>query len=360
MFARKSLSLMSLIMFAVLFSFSLNQTVADSLPFSKSGYDYNNLSIWGFKENSCDALYSPIDIPIACKAKAQCQYFNFSLKRKFNALVSEDLAVNLAGNFGFLKVLSAKNRVMALRADRIEFRAPAGHKVDGMRYDGEVQFFFKSSKKSATNYVVSVFLSAEKAKIDSEDVFQNTFNSARVSNEPIIYQRAHNARNVALPAVLRNYFKTGKAFFRYIGSLASPLIGKNVTWFVFEQAIKISRDDFEFLSSKYSSNKFNKGNNAGIQALNGRTVTYAKVSRTLRKIKKTKKVQKANKNRWIDSDSDSYTNKLNNHHNYNATANVTVNATATTNTTNSTGNNWSKNGKKNNGKKAKKNSHKRN
>lgn len=319
--ARKSQSLMSLIMFAVLFSLTLNQVVIDSLPFSKSGYDYNNFSNWGFDANNCDALYSPINIP-TCTSKACGQYFKFSLKNKFNALVSEDMSVNLAGNFGILKVLSPKNKVLALVADKIEFRAPAGHQLNSTSYDGEIQFYFKANKKAATNYVVSVFLSAQKCALDSKDIFQKTFNSARVSNEAIIYQRAHNAKNVVVPSALRRYFKLGKTFFRYIGSLASPVIGKGVTWFVFEEPITVSRDDYEFLLNKYSGSRFNKGNNAAIQPLNNRTITYAKISNVLPKVKKAKRHFK------ISSANNSHNNKLN----Y-ANSNSTVNATAATNST---------------------------
>lgn len=294
-----------------------NHNDDDDLAVTKNRYDYIHVASWPYVRNATN-FYSPIDIPApavvapATAAVSASQYFKFHLKRSFDADVTQNLVVAFNGNFGSLKVAGANGQILKLAADRFQFRAPAGHLLNGRRYDGEARFYFKSAGSSYANYVVSVLLRAATSDLDSEDVFRNTFKSARVRAEPIVYQSAHRARGIVVPDAVRDFFAAGKRFFRYVGSSVTPPFDQNVTWFVFEQPLDVSRDDIEFLRYKYSSNKFaNGGNSSPIQPLNGRAISYNNISLVAPVVPKNN--SNNNNDDDCDSGSDSRRNGNRNH-----------------------------------------------
>ena len=264
----------------------------------KARYDFNHLNSWGYKKEC--ASYSFINI--AANATQACaQPFKLRLAAKFGAKVAESQAVSFAGNFGSLRVPEcAGGKLERLAASSMEFRAHSGHKLNGTVFDAELIMYFKRKGCKAATHAVSVFLNAVASDRDARDVFRATFASARVSSAPIIYQSARRVRSVVLPARLRRFFAAGRKFYRYQGSLPTPPLTQNVSWFVFEKAISVSRDDIEFLNSKYSSNKFASGNNvAPVQPLNKREVVYTKIAGKPHFKKHAKRVAKKHSNKSI-------------------------------------------------------------
>lgn len=253
----------------------------------KQRYDFNHLNAWGYKKEC--AAYSFVDIPAAASKPADCgQFFKLALANRFNARVAQNQAVSLAGNFGQLRVLDecGKKRV-TLSANKLEFRAHSGHTLNGTVFDAELIMYFNRRNCKGPTHAVSLFLNAAKSDLDAQDLFRATFASAAVDSAPIIYQSAHKAYGVSLPKKLRKYFSAGQTFYRYKGSLPTPPLKQDVTWFVFDKPVTVSRDDIEFLNSKYSSAKFLKGNNvAPVQPLNKRDVAYSKISGRVRNIVK--------------------------------------------------------------------------
>ena len=244
----------------------------------KSLYDYNHIDSWGYNRNSSN-LYSPIDIPRS-SAAAAAQFFQLRVSKKFDAVVSQNQAVNFVGQFASLRI-EEDGKQVDLEPQQIRFRAPGAHHLNGVVFDGEFRFYFnRKGSSNVTSHIVSVMLRAATSDLDSQDVFRETMKSARVNSDPIIYQSAYRARNVVLPDQLRNFFAANQAFYRYKGSLPAPPHTQNVIWYIFEQPLDVSRDDIEFLRSKYSSNKFgpNGGNASPIQPLNGRAILYGKIS----------------------------------------------------------------------------------
>lgn len=308
----KSHTTLGLLALLVLCGAVLSSKAAQAPLAHKALYDFNHLNSWGYNKQ-CSA-YSFIDIPASC-SKDCAQFFKLSLNRKFNANVAENQAVSLAGNFGQLRVLDdCKTKKVQLRANKIEFRAQSGHRLNGTAFDAELIMYFNRKGCKTVTHAVSVMLNAVATDMDAQDMFRATFSSAAVNSAPIIYQSAHKARNVVLPKQLRNFFCAGQNFYRYKGSMPTPPLTQDITWFVFEKPISVSRDDIEFLNSKYSSNKFNKGNNVGaLQALNKRSISYTQIAGKAIKRHNKKHASKSHKKR-THRVVKSHGNKLTNNH----------------------------------------------
>ena len=299
--------LAGLIMVAALCSATLAHANNDSsdVAFAKNRYDFNHTDTWGYVNNSVN-LYSPIELPIFdASVNPVSQYFNFHFAKKFDAVVHEELFINVFGDYGYAKIVGANGKIIKLYADSITFRAPAGNLINGIRYNGALRFYMKSQKNGAVDHIIAVALKSATTDQDSEDVFRDFFRKANVRTEPIIYQSAYKAAGLVLPDVVRNFFSANKRFYRFIGSLPSPPVNQSVDWFIFEEPLDVSRDDIEFLRYKYSSNKFSNGNAAPLQPLNGRTVTYGAISSAAPAV-----VNNHNNNR--DQDCDSSSNDDNN------------------------------------------------
>ena len=320
-----------LLVLAVLCSATLANAHAQddrlNVPITKIRFDYDHSATWGYNYNSTN-LYSPIDIPAsAAVANPAAQYFKVYLKKNFDAIVREDIAVNVVGDFGYLKTAGADGQIVKIYPESIRFRTPAENLINGLRYDTELRLCFRTDKEGPLNYIVSVFLRAATTDLDSEDVFRDLMREAGVRAEPIIYQSARKAGRVSLPDVLRNFFSAGKRFFHFVGGLPFPPFTQNINWYVFEQPLDVSRDDIEFLRFKYSSNKFNNGNASPLQPLNGRAISYNTVSLAAPAVGNNRNNNRdddcdsnsdRNNNRNHghndDSNSDSYRNKRNNNH----------------------------------------------
>lgn len=309
MSTRRSHTTLGLLALLVLCGAVLSSKAAQAPLAHKNLYDFNHLNAWGYR-NNCTA-YSFIDIPATC-AKPCAAPFKLNLSRKFNAVVAENQAVSFAGSFGNLRVLDeCKTKQVSLSAKKLEFRAHSGHKLNGTAFDAELIMYFNRKGCKTATHAVSVFLNAVATNKDAQDMFRATFSSAAVNSTPIIYQSAHKARNVVLPKQLRNYFAAGQNFYRYKGSMPTPPLNQNITWFVFEKPISVSRDDIEFLRSKYSSDKFANGNNvAPVQSLNNRDIAYSQIAGKCKKV-----VTKRHQKRAIKSHKKQYSRVYKNHNN---------------------------------------------
>lgn len=127
--------------------------------------------------------------------------------------------------------------------ERFHFHDGAEHLIDGQRHDAEIHFVFLQGER----VLVLAVLADASREVTSTPI-------AAIFNGPV----AATTLVALLP--------TERAYYRYVGSLTTPPLGRDVTWLVLAQPIMITPADVALLHAHYPENY------REVQALAGREI----------------------------------------------------------------------------------------
>lgn len=185
--------------------------------------------------------------------------------------VKSSTTIYLDGVWGSLYATTVDGSLYGYDGNRIQFHAPAEHKIDGTSFDLEMQFLFKM-KAEFTGYtrdtaIFSVLFSVD----DSSPVsIFNTIDPAKVGS------------NIAvnISSLMTPYLSIPLVYYTYKGSLTTPDCTENVNWYVSSETLKISTSDLKKFTQYWADNLSfanGTGNYRKTQNLNGRSVVQGGV-----------------------------------------------------------------------------------
>lgn len=154
---------------------------------------------------------------------------------------------------------------------QIHFHSPSEHQIGGGFYDSEAHFVHASA--GGDILVIAVLLEESASSIhNTNNSFLNQFWKNGAYFDAEYYSTTPlNPYTSFLPA--------SRSYFTYTGSLTTPPCTEGVTWIIFEQSIRLSRNDIYLIRNSVATTPSTiislAGNdNRPIQSLNGRTVRH--------------------------------------------------------------------------------------
>ncbi|XP_075242259.1 uncharacterized protein LOC142337076 [Convolutriloba macropyga] len=158
------------------------------------------------------------------------------------------------------------------------------HTLDGKRFDAEIHFVFLSKSKEAnvnsenSLSVLGFFIEiADDANFEHGGTWDDLFST--ITSKNLINKGGSTtdfSGNLAISDLIPVYFiDPMRKFYHYNGSLTTPPCYEVVNWYVFEEPIYVSQDQYnEFLKAKFSygSEKTMEKNYRDLQPINGRQV----------------------------------------------------------------------------------------
>ena len=143
---------------------------------------------------------------------------------------------------------------------RVIIRTPSEHKINGEKFDSEIQFVNLAEDCQLKNDITIFSIFVKKVKNKAQDSFFTNFKL----NGP------------AVVSGLNKLFSSQKAYYFYEGSQTMPDCKENVNWFIFSDPIGASSSFLTSLKQNFCEN-FPFGNARATQNLNGRTIfSYTK------------------------------------------------------------------------------------
>ena len=190
---------------------------------------------------------SPIDIPpttIKRNLNIEVDYENSSIGLFNNG---KTLFVNY---FAKAKILLNKTKYKLIR---LQFHTPSEHRVGGIEYPMEIQFYHRSAENNVA--MISVFVEQGETNPLLEKIWN--FMPEHINHENVIREKKFNAKLL---------FPNDSKFYFYTGSLTTPPCTENIPWVIFTNPIQASREQLEIFSTILDNNI------RPIQATNNRAI----------------------------------------------------------------------------------------
>ncbi|MBC1231169.1 carbonic anhydrase family protein [Listeria booriae] len=135
----------------------------------------------------------------------------------------------------------------------INIHTPSEHRLDGNKYDAELQLKHKSTDNK--NFIISIF------------VKQGDKNQA-VGDLTTIVSKLENGKTAVMKSAISTLGlipESGEKY-RYEGSLTTPTTTEGVSWLIYQMPITMSKQQIQDLQKNLNNN------NRPLQALNNRTI----------------------------------------------------------------------------------------
>jgi len=164
----------------------------------------------------------------------------------------------------------SSGNLVPFEAAQLHFHAPSEHTIDGKRFDLEVHivhtvapdYKFKDSL-DRTYAVISILYEADES-VDN-DPFLSAIESTSIGQDVKLNMKG--LLNIG----------TNPEYYGYPGSLTTPPCSQIVNWFVLAKVQKMTPEQLEYFSQRWSENqKFagGHGNNRELQPLNNRKISH--------------------------------------------------------------------------------------
>jgi carbonic anhydrase len=211
---------------------------------------------------------SPIDLTVL---KGTCEQdmvldIEWSILSIQTQFIKSDTTINADGVWGHLFATTVDGNLYGYDGTTLEFHAPAEHTIEGSAYDLEMQFVF-TIKNEFTDYTRNTAIFSILFQIDDSnpvDIFTT-----------IDPSKLNTMFTVNMSNIISQYVQAPIIYYTYDGSWTTPICNETVNWYVFSSPLGVATTDLAKFTEYWANNMSfanGKGNNRGLQNLNGRSI----------------------------------------------------------------------------------------